>query len=54
MGAVNDSGEYACIVASSVNEFPNITGGPVTVLVQGKMDHGFMHHVVIVLPVRTW
>ena len=37
MGAVNDSGEYACNVTSSVNDFPNITGGPVTVLLQGKM-----------------
>ena len=37
MGVVNDSGEYACIVTSSVNDFPNITGGPVTVLLQGKM-----------------
>ena len=44
MGAINDSGEYACIVSSSVNDFQNITGGPVTVLVQGKMGHGFLQH----------
>ena len=36
MGAINDSGDYACIVSTSVNDFQNITGGPVTVLVQGK------------------
>ena len=36
MGAINDSGDYACIVSTSVNDFQNITGDPVTVLVQGK------------------
>ena len=36
MGAINDSGDYACIVSSSIDEFQNITGGSVTVLVQGK------------------
>ena len=44
MGAINDSGEYACIVSSSVNDFQNITGGPVTVLVQGEVGHGFLQH----------
>ena len=44
MGAIDDSGEYACIVNNSVNDFQNITGGPVTVLVQGKMGHGFLQH----------
>ena len=39
MGAIDDSGEYACIVTSSVNDFQNITGGPVTVLVQGEVGH---------------
>jgi len=41
MGAIDDSGEYACIVNSSVNDFQNITGGPVTVLVKGEIRHGF-------------
>ena len=36
MGAINDSGDYACIVSSSVDDFQNVTGGSVTVLVQGK------------------
>ena len=36
MGVIADSGDYACIVSSSIDDFQNITGGPVTVLVQGK------------------
>ena len=53
MGAINDSGEYACIVSSSVNDFQNITGGPVTVLVQGEMGHGFLQHD-LTLPIKGW
>ena len=34
MAAINDSGDYTCIVTTSVIQ--NITAGPVTVLVQGK------------------
>ena len=44
MGAIHDSGEYACIVSSSVNDFQNITGGPVTVLVKGEMRHAFLQY----------
>ena len=36
MAAINDSGDYACIVNSSIDNFQNITAGPVTVLVQGE------------------
>ena len=36
MAAINDSGDYACIVTSSIGDFQNITAGPVTVLVQGE------------------
>ena len=36
MAAINDSGDYACIVISSIGDFQNITAGPVTVLVQGE------------------
>jgi len=53
VGAINDSGEYACIVTSSVNDFQNITGGPVTVLVQGEVGHGFLQHD-LTLPIKGW
>ena len=36
MAAINDSGDYACVVTSSISDFQNITAGPVTVLVQGE------------------
>ena len=36
MAAINNSGDYACIVTSSIGVFQNITAGPVTVLVQGE------------------
>ena len=42
MAAINDSGDYACIVTSSIGDFQNITAGPVTVLVQGETRF-FLH-----------
>ena len=36
MAAINNSGDYACNVTSSIGDFQNITAGPVTVLVQGE------------------
>ena len=36
MAVTNDSGDYTCIVTSSIGDFQNITSGPVTVLVQGE------------------
>ena len=36
MAAINNSGDYACIVTSSISNFQNLTSGPVTVLVQGE------------------
>ena len=36
MAAINNSGDYACIVTSSIGDFQNLTAGPVTVLVQGE------------------
>ena len=42
MAAINDSGDYACIVTSSISDFQNITAGPVTVLVQGETRF-FLH-----------
>ena len=53
MGAIDDSGEYACIVSSSVNDFQNITCGPVTVLVQGEVGHGFLQRD-LTLPIKGW
>ena len=42
MAEINDSGDYACIVTSSIGDFQNIIAGPVTVLVQGKTSF-FLH-----------
>ena len=41
MAVINNSGDYACIVTSSISDFQNITAGPVTVLVQGETRTGF-------------
>ena len=42
MAAINDSGDYTCIVTSSIGDFQNIAAGPVTVLVQGETRF-FLH-----------
>ena len=36
LAVINDSGDYACIVTSSIGDFQNITAGPVTLLVHGE------------------
>ena len=49
MAAINDSGDYACIVNSSIGDFQNITAGPVTVLVQGETRF-ILHQYSVSLP----
>ena len=50
MAAINNSGDYACIVTSSISDFQNLTAGPVTVLVQGEAITLFSSSLVLIRP----
>ena len=47
MAAINDSGDYTCIVTS---DFQNLTAGPVTVLVQGETGTLVSSSLILVRP----
>ena len=50
MAAINDSGDYACIVTSSISDFQNLTAGPVIVLVQGETRTLVSSSLILIRP----
>ena len=50
MAAINNSGDYACIITSSISDFQNLTSGPVTVLVQGEARTLVSSSLVLIRP----
>ena len=50
MAAINNSGDYACIVTSSISDFQSLTADPVTVLVQGETRTLVSSSLILVRP----
>ena len=50
MAAINNSGDYACIITNSISDFQNLTSGPVTVLVQGEARTLVSSSLVLIRP----